>query len=196
MPADPTGFIVPSDDVATQLVQRFLQAALYRLDPRLVPQPDLAAAAPVVAANGLTWRVTLAAGRHFSDGTPVAAADVVRTYQLALQPDCPFGDLCDTISGALAGVASPAAGVVVFTLRRPWAPFETDVMAQLPILPAAALDASLARLRGRDRRRDDPAGERPAGGHPDHHDRAGLRRDAAARRLRPRLLRRQPQGAC
>lgn len=146
VPADPTGFIVPSADVATQLVEAFLQAALYRLDPRLVPQPDLAAAAPVVAANGLTWRVTLAAGRHFSDGTPVAAADVVRTYQLGLQPDCPFGDLCDTISGALARVASPAAGVVVFTLRRPWAPFETDVLAQLPVLPAAALDASLARL--------------------------------------------------
>jgi len=146
VPADPTGFIVPSADVATQLVQRFLQAALYHLDPRLVPQPDLAAAAPVVAANGLTWRVTLAAGRHFSDGTLVAAADVVRTYQLALQPDCPFGDLCDTISGALAGVASPSPGLVVFTLRRPWAPFQTDVMAQLPILPAAALDASLARL--------------------------------------------------
>lgn len=146
VPAGPTGFIVPSDDVATQLVQRFLQAALYRLDARLVPQPDLAATAPVVAANGLTWRITLAANRGFSDGTIVAAADVVRTYQLALQPDCPFGGLCDTIGQAMTAVASPAAGVVVFTLRHPWAPFEADILAQLPILPAAALDASLARL--------------------------------------------------
>ena len=146
VPADPTGFIVPSDDVATQLVQRFLQAGLYRLDPRLVPQPDLAAAAPVVAANGLTWRVTLATSRRFSDGSPVTAADVVRTYQLALAPDCPFGELCDQVSAALAAVASPAAGQVVFTLRHAWAPLETDVMAQLPILPAAALDASVARL--------------------------------------------------
>ncbi|HXR27854.1 MAG TPA: ABC transporter substrate-binding protein, partial [Candidatus Baltobacteraceae bacterium] len=146
VPADPTGFIVPSDDVATQLVQRFMQAALYHLDARLVPQPDLAAAAPAVSANGLTWRVTLAAGRQFSDGSPVAAADIVRTYQLALMPDCPFGALCDPIGQALAAVASPSAGMVVFTLRHPWAPFEADVMAQLPILPAAALDASLARL--------------------------------------------------
>ena len=146
VPADPTGFIVPSDDVATQLVQRFLQASLYRLDPRLVPQPDLAAAAPAVTASGLTWRVTLTADRHFSDGTLVTASDVVRTYQLALQPDCPFAGLCDTVGGALAAVASPAPGVVVFTLRRPWAPFQTDVLAQLPILPGAALDASLARL--------------------------------------------------
>ncbi|HTS15044.1 MAG TPA: ABC transporter substrate-binding protein [Candidatus Sulfotelmatobacter sp.] len=146
VPADPTGFLIPTDDIATQLVQRFLQAALYHLDDRLVPQPDLAAAAPTVSANGLTWQVTLAASRRFSDGSPVEAADVVRTYQLALQPDCPFGDLCDAIGQALTAVASPRAGEVVFTLSRPWAPFEADVLAQLPILPAAALDASLARL--------------------------------------------------
>jgi ABC-type transport system substrate-binding protein len=146
VPAGPTSFIVPSDDLATQLVQQFLQAALYRLDARLVPQPDLAAAAPAASANGLTWKITLGGARRFSDGSLVTAADVVRTYQLALAPDCPFADLCDPVSAALASVASPTAGQVVFTLRHPWAPFEADVMARLPILPAAALDASLARL--------------------------------------------------
>ena len=146
VPAAPTGFIVPSDDLATQLVQQFLQAALYRLDARLVPQPDLAAAAPVVSTNGLTWRITLGGARRFSDGSLVTAADVVRTYQLALAPDCPFADLCDPVSAALASVASPAPAQVVFTLRHPWAPFEADVLARVPILPAAALDASLARL--------------------------------------------------
>ncbi len=146
VPAAPSGFIVPSDDLATQLVQQFLQAALYRLDARLVPQPDLAAAAPVVSANGLTWKITLSGARHFSDGSAVTSADVARTYQLALAPDCPFADLCDPVGAALASVASPAPTQVVFTLRHPWAPFEADVLARLPILPAAALDASLARL--------------------------------------------------
>ncbi len=146
VPADPTSFIVPSDDLATQLVQRFLQAALYHLDARLVPQPDLAAAAPVVSANGLTWKVTLGGVRRFSDGSLVSAADVVRTYQLALAPDCPFTDLCDPVSAALAAVASPAPHQVVFTLRHPWAPFQADILARLPVLPAVALDASLTRL--------------------------------------------------
>ncbi|MFI5262107.1 MAG: ABC transporter substrate-binding protein [Candidatus Limnocylindrales bacterium] len=144
--AGPTGFIVPTGDEATQLVQRLLQAALYRLDARLVPQPDLAAAAPTVSANGLTWQVTLASGRQFSDGSQVSAADVVRTYQLALSGDCPFGDLCAPIGRAVAAVKAVGQQKVTFTLRHPWAPLEADVLAQLPILPAAGLAASVARL--------------------------------------------------
>jgi ABC-type transport system substrate-binding protein len=144
--ADPTGFLVPSDDEATWLVDTFIHAALYRLAPDLSPQPDLAAADPVRSAKGLTWTITLARDRHFSDGSTVGAADVVGTYQLALAAACPFGDRCGLARDVIAKVAAPDGAHVVFTLRRPWGPLQAELLAALPILPAAALQASLARL--------------------------------------------------
>ncbi len=144
--AEPTGFLVPTPDEPTELVDGFLHAGLYRLDGQLVPQPDLAAGGPVVRGKGLAWTIALASGRRFSDGTPVTATDVMRTYQLALSPACPFGDTCRLAATALAKVAAPDAGHVVLTLRRPWAPLQAELLARLPVLPAAALDASLTRF--------------------------------------------------
>ena len=144
--ADPTGFLVPGDDEATWLVDTFIHAALYRLAPDLSPLPDLAAADPVRSAKGLTWTVTLAGDRRFSDGSAVGAADVVGTYQLALAAACPFGDRCALARTALSKVAAPDDDHVVFTLRRSWAPLQAELLAALPILPAAALQASLDRL--------------------------------------------------
>ncbi|MGZ6378510.1 MAG: ABC transporter substrate-binding protein [Candidatus Limnocylindrales bacterium] len=144
--ADPSGFLVPTPDPATQLVDRFLQAGLYRLGPDLAPEPDLAVGGPSIKAKGLTWSIALEPDRHFSDGTTVTSADVLRTYQLALSPACPFGDRCEIAANGLAKVSAPDPDHVVFSLRRTWAPLLTELLAQLPILPAAALDASLGRL--------------------------------------------------
>ena len=144
--SDPTAFAPGASDPGTRLVDRFLFSALYRLNERLVPVPDLAAAAPSVSPDGRTWTIALQPGRTFSDGAPLSAADVVRTYQLALSPNCPFGALCALAQGAIVGVASEGPGLVVFSLKRPWAPLWAEVLARLGILSASALDASLARL--------------------------------------------------
>ena len=144
--ADPTDFLLPGDDQSTRLLDTFIHATLYRLAADLSPRPDLAADDPVRSANGLRWTVALAPDRRFSDGSPVTAADVVATYQLALAAACPFADLCTIARSAIGAVAAPDPGHVAFSLRRPWAPLQTELLAALPILPATALQASLARL--------------------------------------------------
>ncbi|TAM73243.1 MAG: hypothetical protein EPN50_03995 [Chloroflexota bacterium] len=149
VPTDPSAFTPAPADPTTRLVDDFLFAGLYRLDDRLVPQPDLAAAAPNVSADGLTWSVPLRAGLTFSDGSRLGVADVVRTYELALAPDCPFGDLCAVAQTALRGVSAAGSDRVVFALVRPDAPLQAELLAQLGILSASALDASLARLLAR-----------------------------------------------
>ncbi|MGH2467848.1 MAG: ABC transporter substrate-binding protein, partial [Candidatus Limnocylindrales bacterium] len=149
IPTDPSGFTPAPADPPARLVDGFLFAGLYRLDDRLVPQPDLAAAAPNVSADGLSWSVPLRAGLAFSDGSRLGVSDVVRTYELALAPDCPFGDLCAVAQAALRGVSAAGSDRVVFALVRPDAPLQAELLAQLGILSAPALDASLGRLLAR-----------------------------------------------
>ena len=132
-------------DAPTQRVNALIYNALYRLDSRLRPVPDLAAAMPVYDAAGTTWTVPLRAGITFHDGSPFTSADVVQTYQLALSPNCPFADICADVAGSLTAVAAVDPLTVTFTLRAPWAPFLTLGLARLPILPQAVLVASLAR---------------------------------------------------
>ena len=50
-------------------------------------EPKLELAARIERVDPLTVDVTLA-DRKFSDGTPVTADDVARTYQTVLSPDC------------------------------------------------------------------------------------------------------------
>ena len=149
LPADPSSLIPGAGDPSGRLVDGFLYAGLYRLDARLVPQPDLAAAAPNVSADGLTWNVPLRPGLHFSDGSDLGVGDVVGTYQLALSPDCPFGDLCGVAQAALTGVEAGPAARVIFHLAHPDAPLGAELLAQLGILSAPALASSLDRFVAR-----------------------------------------------
>ncbi|HEX5466448.1 MAG TPA: ABC transporter substrate-binding protein [Candidatus Limnocylindrales bacterium] len=146
LPADPGGFTPAPVDDGAAIVDGFVYAPLYRLDARLVPQPALAAAAANVSADGRIWNVPLKAGLRFSDGSTLTSADVVRTYQLALSPDCPFADLCKAVQAAVTSVATGGSQRAVFHLARPDAALGAEVLAQLGIVSGAALDASLGRL--------------------------------------------------
>lgn len=55
---------------------------LYELDAQFQPQPQLAAGA-TASQDGLTWTVEVAQGVHFSDGTPMTAAQVVSSLESA-----------------------------------------------------------------------------------------------------------------
>jgi ABC-type transport system substrate-binding protein len=146
IPNDPGAFAPGATDPSAQLVDGFLFAALYRLDSHLVPQPDLALGAPSISTDRQTWTVRLRAGLRFSDGSLLTSTDVVRTYQLVLSADCPFGDLCRVARDALSSVSAKGANTVVFQLARPDAPLQAELLAQLGIMSGAAMDASLARL--------------------------------------------------
>jgi ABC-type transport system substrate-binding protein len=144
--AEPSGFVPPALDPDTARIQHFLYDALYRLDERLRPQPDLAAGQPAVSDDGLTWTVGLRSRVTFSDGGDLSAADVVTTFRLALSPACPFDALCPIAQAHLAGVSADADGNVVLKLRAPFSSLQSELLAALPILSDSALTASLERL--------------------------------------------------
>ena len=142
---EPGGFLPPATDPGAARIQALLYDALYRLDDRLAPVPELAAALPAASRDGKTWTIGLRDGVTFSDGSGLDAADVVTTLRLALSPACPFGDLCRT-AAAVVSVTADDEGRVILKLRAPSAPLLAGLLAALPILPSDALEASLARL--------------------------------------------------
>ena len=103
--------------------------------------PDLAESWEV-SADGLTYTFNLRKDVKFHDGTPMTAADVVYSYQRAL--DIGQGD-----SVFLIGILDPENVVakddytVEMTLNKPWAPFLNIVASPrvLSILPKAWVEA-------------------------------------------------------
>lgn len=87
-----------------------LYRSLVRLSPSLEPQKELA---QEITLDGLACTVTLKEGQVFSDGSPVTAADVVYSYNLAKGSAA--------YQARFAGVKSAAAAGngVVFTLAAP-----------------------------------------------------------------------------
>jgi ABC-type transport system substrate-binding protein len=143
--AEPSRFSPVAGDAPTQRVNELIYDALYRLDGQLRPVPDLAAALPAYDKAGTTWTVKLRPEVLFHDGSVLTSADVVATYRMAISPNCPFADLCPLVGATLSQVAAPDPATVTFTLRARSAPFLALVLARLPILPQAAVGASLQR---------------------------------------------------
>jgi ABC-type transport system substrate-binding protein len=146
--ADPVGLTPASRDPASELLATFLYESLLRLDDRLVPVPELASGEPAVSEDGLTWTVPLAQGVVFHDDSALTAADVVASFALATASRCPYReDVCTAAVTSISRVAaSEDGGAVVFTLGAPTASFGATVLAGVPILPSAAVAASLERF--------------------------------------------------
>lgn len=67
-------------------VQQHLFAGLMRLDKDGRAVPDLAAAAPTISADGLTFTFKLRDGLKWSNGDPITAEDFVYSWKKALDP--------------------------------------------------------------------------------------------------------------
>ena len=145
--AEPLGLEVAYSDEASAFIGGLIHAGLFRPDATLAPQPLLAAAPATASASGGTWTVQLRSGLTFHDGSALTGADVVFTYELAKASRCPLtAEICDLVRSRLASVTSSALNEVTFTLQAPWAPWATRGLT-IPILPKAALEASLVRLQ-------------------------------------------------
>lgn len=134
-------------DESSALVGGLVQAGLYRPDSALRPQPLLAEGSPVVSAGGTAWSITLKPGLTFHDGSSVTPDDVVFTYELAKDGQCPLSaDICDLVRTRLETVEADGVDGVRFHLFASWAPWGTRGLT-IPILPKAAIERSLERFR-------------------------------------------------
>jgi hypothetical protein len=146
---EPAGLELAYTDDASALVGSMVHAGLYRADATFAPIPVLADGDASSAAGGTKWRVTLRSGLTFHDGSPLTADDVVFTYELAASTRCPLvSDICAVVGNHLVAVEAGADGALTFTLKSPWAPWQTRGLT-IPILPKATLTASLARLQAK-----------------------------------------------
>ena len=144
---EPAGLEAAYTDDASALVGSMVHAGLYRADATFAPAPVLAEGEAASAAGGTKWRVTLRSGLTFHDGSPLTTDDVKFTYELAASTRCPLvSDICAVVANHLVSVEAGADGALTFTLKSPWAPWQTRGLT-IPILPKAALTASLARLQ-------------------------------------------------
>ena len=146
---EPAGLELSYTDDASALVGSMVHAGLYRADATFAPTPVLADGDASSAAGGTKWRVTLRSGLTFHDGSPLTTDDVKFTYELAASTRCPLvSDICAVVANHLVSVEAGADGALTFTLKSPWAPWQTRGLT-IPILPKATLTASLARLQAK-----------------------------------------------
>ena len=146
---EPAGLELSYTDDASALVGSMVHAGLYRADSTFAPSPVLAEGDASSAAGGTKWRVTLRSGLTFHDGSPLTTDDVKFTYELAASTRCPLvSDICAVVANHLVSVEAGADGALTFTLKSPWAPWQTRGLT-IPILPKATLESSLARLQAK-----------------------------------------------
>ena len=146
---EPAGLELSYTDDASALVGSMVHAGLYRADATFAPIPVLADGDASSAAGGTKWRVTLRSGLTFHDGSPLTTDDVKFTYELAASTRCPLvSDICAVVANHLVSVEAGADGALTFTLKAPWAPWQTRGLT-IPILPKTTLATSLARLQAK-----------------------------------------------
>lgn len=117
---------------------------LYEHQPDGSLRPVLAASAPVPAADGLSWTVTLRTGIRFSDGTPFAPIDVLSTYRALINPA--FASPLRADYGMVTSVDEVEASTVRFTLAYPYAPFPNRLVLGIVPAPAVAAVQPVAQL--------------------------------------------------
>ncbi|HEY1557392.1 MAG TPA: ABC transporter substrate-binding protein [Kofleriaceae bacterium] len=89
-------------------------------------EPRLDLAARVDRVDPLTVDITLRDGARFSDGSPVTAGDVARTYSSVLDPACSSNSHAN-IADRFTSIEARGDHLVRFHLKRPLATFLTDM---------------------------------------------------------------------
>ena len=146
---DPVGLELSYTDDTSALVGSMIHAGLYRADASFTPVPVLADGDAASGTGSTKWRVTLRPGLTFHDGSALTVDDVKFTYELAASTRCPLvSDICAVVGSHLVSVEAGEGGALTFTLKSPWAPWQTRGLT-IPILPRVSLTASLSRLQAK-----------------------------------------------
>jgi len=140
--AGPPGTLDPAFIANAADVQLLLQlyAGLTRLDETGEPYPSLASGWEI-SADGLTYEFTIRDDLAFSDGAPLVAEDIRRSWLRLLDPatEATAPDVLSVVEGASerlagdggedeVGIEAPDDGTLVITLRHPAAYF-LDIVA-------------------------------------------------------------------
>jgi len=142
---EPSYFSPAAADSATSWITRLLYTSLLRIDNHGGVIPDLAIALPGVSADGLKWTVHLRTDATWSDGSPLTSADALFTFQIARSADCSFNpQTCAVWQQRVAKVEATDRTTIVITLKASYAPFDTVGLADTPIIPKVATEASYA----------------------------------------------------
>ncbi|HVE98239.1 MAG TPA: ABC transporter substrate-binding protein [Mycobacteriales bacterium] len=130
-------FAVGGDTPAARDLAPLWLPGLYRLGPDGVRTPWLAAADPVVSADGRRVVIRLRPDARWSDGSAVTSADVAATWRRAASRPGPWRPAYSV----LAGVETPDATTAVLVLRTPSTGGARLFVAPTGVLPAARLAA-------------------------------------------------------
>ncbi|MCA1571451.1 MAG: peptide ABC transporter substrate-binding protein [Chloroflexi bacterium] len=140
--AAPPGTLDPAFIANAADVQLLLQlyAGLTRLDETGAPYPSLASGWEI-SADGLTYEFTIRDDLAFSDGAPLVAEDIRRSWLRLLDPatEATAPDVLSVVEGASerlagdggedeVGIEAPDDGTLVITLRHP-ASYFLDIVA-------------------------------------------------------------------
>ncbi|HVA37909.1 MAG TPA: peptide ABC transporter substrate-binding protein [Candidatus Dormibacteraeota bacterium] len=134
----------PQMDFAT-MVEITMFPNLFAVQPDGRLTPDLASVVPTVqnggiSKDGLTYTFHLRAHVEWSDGQPFTAQDVLKTYQLLMDPHVNALTTAGFNQVAKAEVINPLT--IRFTLKQPYSPFLSTCWSatQLGIIPAHVFD--------------------------------------------------------
>jgi oligopeptide transport system substrate-binding protein len=107
---DPTTLdpAVTSEVTSSQYIMEIF-SGLLKLDEKMQPAPDIAAAMPSVSADGLTYTIKLRQDVKFSDGHAVTAADFKYSWERAANP-ATNSQTASTYLGDIVGVNDQLAG--------------------------------------------------------------------------------------
>lgn len=127
---------------ASRLVRRLALEGLLEADPQGNYVPGLAETVPTVenggiSADGLTITYKLKSGLKWSDGDPVASADVKFTWELIMDPASKVNS--QTGYNKIASIATPDDRTVIVTFKELYAPALSLFSIKDAVLPAHAL---------------------------------------------------------
>ena len=109
---------------------RLIYDKLVRLSPEIEPVPWAAEKWEVV--DNITIDVTLRSGMTFHDGVPVTVEDVKFSYELFIDENVEY---FASFLAPIESVEVMDADIVRFNLKYAYAPFITNTLAQIPIIP-------------------------------------------------------------
>ncbi|MCA1824904.1 MAG: ABC transporter substrate-binding protein [Mycobacteriales bacterium] len=133
-------FVLAGDTPATSELTPLWLPGLWRVGPRGVRTPWLAAGSPLVSRDGRRVSVDLRADAKWSDGSRITAADVAATWRYARRAGGSWRSAYDELSG----VETPTPTRVVLVLRQPSVSWMRLFVAPTGVLPARRIPAATA----------------------------------------------------